>query len=257
MTRRAVRAAVLTGTLLGGVAIFLALVGLVEALHARMVISGVVSLGHAVIVFTSAAAGYLSTRSDRGVVAGAILLRGALAGAVTASMLGVLVFLGVLVDLRTMFVNASPGLYVLLTFGRPPVPGGVPLLLLAGAVASLLGTGMHLIPAAWRRLFMTGLAAVLILSLFQDLLQLMLQSPGVPMAIRDVLYAVDGPSATGALGLFAITGGLQALWAARRARIQQRIAQLPRAGRRVLWLAAAGLGILVLLVVPIAGGPFV
>lgn len=257
MARRAVRAAVLTGTLLGGVAIFLALVGIVEALHARMVISGVVSLGHALILFTSAAAGYLSTRSDRGSGAGAILLRGALAGAVTGSMLGALALLGVLVDLRTMFVNASPGLHLLLTFGRPPVAGGVPLLLLAGAATSLLGAGMHLVPAAWRRVFMTGLAAVLMLSLFQDLLQLMLQSPGLHAAIRDVLYTVDGPSAAGALGVFAITSGLQALWAARRTRIQQRIAQLSRAGRRVLWLAAAGLGILALLVVPIAGGPFV
>lgn len=69
--RRPWIAAVQKGLILGGVAVFLALVGMVETFAGRQIIVGVISLGLALPVLTALVAGYQGAQGQAGGAHGA------------------------------------------------------------------------------------------------------------------------------------------------------------------------------------------
>ncbi len=238
------------GLVFGVVAVFLALVGIVEALHQRLVITGVISLGQAILLFTGLGAGFVMVRRTAGSRA-VMILQGTVVGAITGAMLGGLVLLGQAVNLRNVFPNASPALYGILTVEQGPSTGAI-LLIIAGALSGLAGAGIALLPQSVRRPVFAGTAAALVLSLFQELLQLMLQGEGLPTRVRDFLY-VEGPSQVGALTVFALVALANILNSRRRARV----VQVPGARRTGRAITLVVLFILLLLLSPIVGGSFV
>ncbi|HET6781604.1 MAG TPA: hypothetical protein VFH67_05885, partial [bacterium] len=246
----AITTVVKNGLVFGVVAVFLALVGIVEALHQRLVITGVISLGQAILLFTGLGAGFVMVRRIAGSQA-AMILQGTIVGAITGAILGGLVLLGQAVNLRNIFPNASPALYGILTVEQGPSTGAI-LLIIAGALSGLAGAGTSLLPQSVRRPVFAGTAAVLVLSLFQELLQLMLQGDGPPTRVRDFLY-IEGPSQVGALTVFALVAFANVLLSRRRVRAVQ-VAGARRTGRAITLLV---LLIILLLLSPIVGGSFV
>ncbi|MGH2400802.1 MAG: hypothetical protein ACRDF6_13270, partial [bacterium] len=117
-----IKTVIRSGVIFGTVAVFLALVGIVEALHQRLVITGVISLGQAILLFTGLGAGFVMARRTAGSRA-AKILQGTIVGAITGAMLGGLVLLGQAVNLRNVFPNASPALYGILTAEQGPSTG--------------------------------------------------------------------------------------------------------------------------------------
>lgn len=244
------------GLIFGAVAVYLCLVGVVETFRGRWIIGDVIALGQVMLLIAAIAAGYLQARGTAGVGMHGAVLGGMVAGGIVGAFLAALLLVGTWIDLRAMFVNASPVLYALLAFGRSAREGSV-LLVLAGAACGTLGALLFLIPPAVRRTFLGGLVAVLLLSVFQDLLQLMLQGPGAPAAIRRLLFGIDGPSLSGAALVCVVTWAVSTGWTRRGDAVRGRIAALPLAGRRGLRLLVVGLGLVGLLLIPVAGGPFV
>ncbi|HLJ61497.1 MAG TPA: branched-chain amino acid ABC transporter permease [bacterium] len=250
------RSAPTIGVIFGGAAVYLCLVGIIETFSRRWVVADVVSLGHVVLLAVGVGAGYVaaSAPARRGQKPGP--LAGPGAGVVVGASLAVLLLAGAAVNLRTMFINASPTLYELLAFGRS-LQEGVALLLLLGAAAGAGGSALAAMSARARRVFLTGLVAVLIVGVFQDLLQLLLQGPAVVTMLRGALFTTDGPSAGGAAAICGLT------WAAVAARarygdaLQRGAASLSPSGRRGLQVLRWTVALALLLVVPIAGGPFV
>ncbi|MEX0765472.1 MAG: hypothetical protein WD140_01565, partial [bacterium] len=245
-----IKTVVQSGVIFGVVAVFLALVGIVEALHQRLVITGVISLGQAILLFTGLGAGFVMVRRTAASRA-ATILQGTIVGAITGAMLGGLVLLGQAVNLRNVFPNASPTLYGILTAEQGPSTGAI-LLIMAGALSGLAGAGIALLPRSVRRPVFAGTAAALVLSLFQELLQLMLQGEGLPTRVRDFLY-IEGPSQVGALTVFALAALASILLSRRRVRAVQ-VPGARRTGRAITLLV---LFILLLLLSPIVGGSFV
>jgi len=147
-------------------------------------------------------------------------------------------------------------LFSLLAFNQKPGTGSL-LLVLAGAAAGAVGAVLYLIPSQARRVLLSGLFAVFILSVFQELLQLLLQSPGPPTAIRDLLFGPIGPSPGGAALVCGATWAVAGGWNLRRKAVREKIAGLTPSGRRRLRIIGILLSITGLLLVPIAGGPFV
>src|SRR2546425_9004065 len=88
-----------------------------------------------------------------------------------------------------MLINASLPLYEILSFGRGL--GGLPLMVLVQAAAGAIGAAMLLLPPAVRRPVIVGLGTAFVIGLFQDLVQLMLQS-GVRASLRSLLFTGDG-----------------------------------------------------------------
>jgi branched-chain amino acid transport system permease protein len=245
--------AAITGLAWGGIGIFLSLVGMVEAFAQREIVAGVISLGHALLLLTGLVAGYqASRRAGAGTVPA--LLHGILAGSGFGAALAGLVVAGSFLDLRAVFVNASPGLFALLAFGRGGAGAG--LLVPAGAAIGAAGAALVLVSAQIRLPFITGLGCVFFFGLFQELLQLLLPGGQIGAAMRAFLFSASGLSLNGGLSVFLVAWGLSAVWRRRRAAIRRRFSQLPAPHQRKLRWLAMGLGVAVLLFVPLAAGPF-
>jgi len=238
------------GLVFGAVACFVSLAGLVEALHARWVVDGWISAGQVLVGALLAASGWTAAgRTGRSPVGR--LGAGLVSGATTGFWLGLLVWLGAHVNLRAMFINASPVLFALLSSGRPPGQAWVGTALAGGALG-LVGALGRVAPGGLVRPVLVGLGSAVGVGLFQDLILLILQPEGLT-PLRDWLFvAGGGPTGHGVLAVALASAGaalVQPAWKAVR-----RVPLLPPRAARVAW-SLVGIGLLATL--PIAGGPFV
>jgi branched-chain amino acid transport system permease protein len=251
----------------GAVAAFLSMIGMVETFAARQVVAGVLSFGSALVLVAGLAAGAQSARlvaaagpggrpfgaTLPAVLAG--LSAGAFAGAIAGAVLSGLIVLGSVTDLRRIFVSASPRLFALLSDGKGAAGAYWPAL--TCALAGLVGAAVALLSARVRRPLTIGLSAVLVLSLFQDLLDPLFYSAAPLLALREVLYADSGLSITGAAGVFLLSAGAAELSARYGARARAWYGGLPAAQQRALRIAGVVVGLALLIVVPAVAGPFV
>lgn len=243
-----------TGLVWGTVAVFVALVGMVETFAARQIVEGALSLGLMLPLLCAVAAGYQAAAGPGARGSAAPPLRGLLAGLLTGALVGALVLLGSAVDLRRMFVAASPVLFRLLSSGLGAAGAFLPVV--AGAAAGLLGGAATLLGAAVRRPLLAGLVTVLVVGLFQEMLQYMLaDGPGLE-SLRQALFAPEALAPAGAAVLFAAAAGATATWTrwgpATRARVE-RLPARPAQALRGLGLIA---GAAALVALPLVAGPF-
>jgi len=144
-----------------------------------------------------------------------------LAGAAVAG----LVLIGSVVNLRAVFVNASPALFSMLSLGQGVAGAYLPVL--AGAAAGAGGAVASLLIERARRPVVTGLAGVLALGLFQELLDPILGGSSVGSVIRGLLFAESGLSLPGALVTFLLAAGTNALWTDRRPAARRWLRTMP------------------------------
>ncbi len=242
------------GLIWGGVAVFVALVGMVEIFAGREIIVGVITLGLALPVLTVLAAGYQGALRQAGGSAVAVLARGALAGAMVGVAVAALVALGSAVNMRAMFVSASPGMFALLSFGRGV--SGIPLIVAGAAGAGAVGAAAALLPGSARRPLVAALAWTLGVGLFQELLQTMLHEGAIQTAIRELFFSGEGLSARGALLVFLLVWAVSTVWMRRGSAVRQWHGQLPASRQRTLRVVSLLAAVAVLLLVPVAAGPF-
>lgn len=158
--------AIQKGLIGGGVAIWLALIGMVMRFAARPIIQDVVDLGHLLLLTVVFVLAYAAAKREYN--AGITIIAGAIAGAVTALLLVGLVLLGGLIDIRTMFLNASPELYTFLAFGN------LALLPALGATTGAIAALFRFLPARIRTAILTGFAITVIVGVLSDQLLLIL-----------------------------------------------------------------------------------
>ncbi|MEX1171301.1 MAG: hypothetical protein WEG56_01695 [Chloroflexota bacterium] len=240
-----------TGLLGGAIAIYLCLVGIVPIFHDRPLIVGVVELGQAALLMAFGAVGYLVARGHvkasrlRAVVAGTAV------GAITGAFPAGLVLVGAAVDLRAVFINASPELHALLTSGQGTSWAWFPIV--AGAVTGGLTGALAGLPTALRSLLLMALGSLVFFGLFAGLLRTpMLVTPLVDLA--RYLLAADGLTVPGAIAVFAGTIAIIAI--VRKTKPRQRVNALPKAQRRLVIGPVASLLLVVILLFPLAMGGF-
>lgn len=223
-----------TGLLSGVVAVYVGLVGLIEALAGRVVITGLLSTGQVILLGVYLLMGYqgaqrLYSSEDKGGLAK--VAAGALVGIVTSAILALLVIVGQQINLRAMFINASPRLWELLTFGRG-APAGLLWLLALGAVLGALAGGLTLLPPQWRKAVGLGLVGVPVVSI-----------------LNTALFAGRGVSIPTAIVIFALITFLSYAWSTQGSQMGSRVNALPSNQQRLLrmigWSAVA-LGLLAL-----------
>ena len=115
----------IAGLTFGGVAIFSAMVGILNMFHERWIIDQIVTLGHAVILVFAMWGGWqvaAKTTSRGGVL---IALQGAGAGAVAGMILAVLPILMSVIKLRGVFIALTPALSKMLLFEGRGRRGGI------------------------------------------------------------------------------------------------------------------------------------
>ncbi|MDR7435920.1 MAG: hypothetical protein QN189_12450 [Armatimonadota bacterium] len=253
--RTPLRQAVQIGLIFGVVGVYLSLVGMVETFHGRAVIAGVISLGQALLLLTGLGAGFVVARRIPKDRPWHSVAYGALAGSLAGLVLFTLPLLGNFVHLRSMFVNASPTLFELLTFGRGLVRGGL-LLLVVGAFLGMSSVLILRIPRRILRPVGVGVTTIFLVSLFQEQLEIMLAGPEAIEEIRRFLFDVRGLTIPGASFLLVVTAVGNALWTKYRESIRQRANQLPAAGQKSLRALLLVAGILLVLILPIVTGSF-
>src|SRR2546427_10573996 len=105
------RSVVQTGALWGAGAIFLALVGLVEAVSHRQIVAGVLSLAYALLLLAGLGAGTQVSRRWAGRAAWQRSVGGALAGALVGVAGELVVGIWRAGNVRIMLINSFPPLY--------------------------------------------------------------------------------------------------------------------------------------------------
>jgi branched-chain amino acid transport system permease protein len=239
------------GLIGGAVGLYLCLVGIVPTFDARPLIKDVITLGQASLIITFLLAG-LATAIRGSAVGLGTVVAGTLAGLVSGVMLSALVLIGSVVNLRAVFLNASPQLWDVLTLGMGTSGFWVPTVV--GALVGAIGAGIWVLPPLLRTGILAGLGSVLIMGLFAGLLRTpMLAGPLSGLARQ--LFASDGLQPIGAVISFVV--GAVGVPLLQRAHVQQRVQQMPRQQRRVASIPIGGVLLLLVLALPLGLGPFV
>ncbi len=244
--------------LINGVALlFVCLVGMVEAFNGRDVIFNILSLGRALPIVVSFGMGLIVARNLSAGKMGQALLGGLVVGLIGSVMASVLVLITEPLNVRAMFVNASPGLIDILTFSQESLTTG--LLMMTGFLTgcSIVGALVYLLPPLPRRMLLTGLTAVLLIGMLQELLDVILSRSSVTKPLAKFLFARKGLSVTGAIAVFVVFAGFNGLWSTQGNSVKKGYANLSPAQQRTftwVWIIVA---VLVLLALPQAVGPYI
>jgi branched-chain amino acid transport system permease protein len=244
------------GAIGGACLVLLSLIGMVHAFNQREIVSGVISMGQTLLVFTSAFIAYLAVKSVPSRTAGPVLSAGVTAGIVMAAILALLILLGKTVNMRQVFINASPALFNLLLFHQENLWSGIGLMLLSGALIGLLTGLLFLMPGLWRRSLITGLCSLAVVGMLQDLIAPIIGAWGPLSVLGDWLFSGNGLSVGGAVGLFFVAAAATAMWSANRPAVSRSIQRMQPGPKRNLKLAAIVAAAGVLLILPQALGLF-
>jgi branched-chain amino acid transport system permease protein len=237
------------GLICGGCGILLALIGTVEAFSQRNIISNVISMGHTLLLLVALFGGYLAAKRTTRTMFIIGLANSSLSGLLTGGMLALLVILGSLVNLRKVFINASPLLYKLLTLDLG-VETGVLALLGMGALGGFLAGLFYLSPPLVRRVLGTSLGCMVLAGVLQDLLYPTFALWGPLAVINEWLYAANGLTLLGAVSLFMLVALIVYLWAKRGNALKAGFQRMSPTQQKTFQLTGWILMILVLLVLP-------
>ncbi|HEX2154312.1 MAG TPA: hypothetical protein VHL52_10080 [Acidimicrobiia bacterium] len=169
--RRTLRVALLTG----GVTIFLAAIGMVQAFNQRTLVEPIIKFGYLVVAAVPFTAGYLIARRLQ--VTGAETPRtvgdvvsAAIAGAIAGAMTGAFVaFVQAVPNIREIFPNLGPQLVETLTYSLG-TGGGFVANLVLGMVLAVCGAAVHWLSRPIQRALVIGAEAVVIFALFETVI---------------------------------------------------------------------------------------
>jgi branched-chain amino acid transport system permease protein len=250
-----------TGLLGGTIAIFICLIGMTEIFNKRDVIESVITLGQFVLLATSVVSGFIASHRTADLLgqnkALPALTAGLVAGLVTGLLVTFLVWaIGDSAEpaLRKIFLNASPSLYQLLTFGKGA--GTLWVMPTAGAISGLLGAGYLLLSDLIRKTMNRALLVTIFLALFSNLFRVVLINQGME-SIAKFIFGQTGLTTPGALIFFFGVILISLFWNYRGEQVQSRLASLPKGGQLSLRVASIALIAVIALGLPQASGPFI
>jgi branched-chain amino acid transport system permease protein len=136
-----------------------------------------------------------------------LVMAGLFAGAVGGAILALLVGIGQLVNLREMFVNASPALFEILTFGAG-LAVGIPILLAVSAAVGALAAALILLPPRPRGALIQALVYVTMVGLIRDLIINIARNWGPFGPAVTWMFGPGGLNIPGAIFVFLLVGGL-------------------------------------------------
>jgi branched-chain amino acid transport system permease protein len=248
--------------------LYVGLVGMVEIFHKRQVLLGdlpfgqepvtlSLSLGRSLLVLIGVGMGYFVASRLRGRPLGQVFLASVGVGLIS-SLITMLLILGTApLNMRAMFVNASPALLDILLFSQEARAMGLLLLFIFLMALHSFGAAIYRLPELSRRVVVTGLSAVLIIGMLQELLKVILSRSDLTKPVADFLFAQSGLSLSGALVIFLFFGGGQALWISQGGRLTTGLSRLPAGSQRVVNGGGIVIGILFLLFLPQLVGSYI
>ena len=193
------------GLINGGIIIFLGLVGMIETFSQREIISGTLNLGFLLLFLPFFIFGYTSANKLEDKSIKSILFAGGITGLVAGLLSALLPIFGHFVNMREMFMNASPRLYSILNFGQEIYLGGVILTVVAG-ITGTLGAAFLVIPNRIRNSLQQAVVWTVLIGIMRDLLIVMIARWGVIASLFKWIFATKGLSIAGALVILFLVG---------------------------------------------------
>jgi len=249
------RHAVKIGLIGGVVEVLLSLIGMVEAFSQRDIIANVISMGHTLLLVVAFFIGYLAAKRTPEAGPIKVLTNSFISGLLVAGLLALLVITGGLINLRKVFINASPLLYSLLTFGMGK-GSGLLLLLVIGAITTFLAGLFYLAPNLLRRVLLISFGSIVCAGVLQDLLRPTFALWGPIAVINEWLFTANGLTIQGAIGLFILIATFFLFWSRKGKTIQTGFRRLPSASQRILKTVSILILVFVLLILPQVLGLF-
>jgi len=241
--------------LLGGiVAIYMCFVGLIGSFADRDIIEGGITFGQTLLLLTALGFGFVAARRVAAPGSGTsrlprALLGSGFAGLLIGAFLSFLVLVADAINLRAVFINISPELIDLLTFGKGTAQGIV-LLLVSGSAVGVLGGVVALLPSWFRNSLLLAMAVVIVVGLLRDILRVVVTGQKVLVPVSNFLFASAGLTQRGAVALLLITFGLTAFWSLRGKTMQTRVHRLPPQQQTAVRWVGIGVSVLLLLILP-------
>ncbi|MFH1102534.1 MAG: leucine/isoleucine/valine transporter permease subunit [Pseudomonadota bacterium] len=238
-----------TGLIGAVTVVLLALIGMVEAFGQRDIIAGIISMGHTLLLVIAIFMGYIAAKRTASSGIGSTLINSLVSGVIIAGSLVLLVLLGSWVNLRSIFINASPALYSLLTFGIE-FKNGWAFLLLAGALCGITAGVLFQTIQPFRRILITSLSSVIIAGVLQDLLRPTLSAWGSISVISEWLFSSNGLSLSGATALCLVIAAILFIWSQKGESFRTRFHRVPSSGQRTLRTVGYVLLVVIFLILP-------
>ncbi|HUL23951.1 MAG TPA: leucine/isoleucine/valine transporter permease subunit [Thermodesulfobacteriota bacterium] len=236
--------------LIGGVVeALLSLIGMIEAFSQRDIISHIISMGHMLLLLVVLLMGYLAAKRTPGTKPLRVLSNSLISGLIVGGVLALLVMVGGMVNLRKVFINASPHLYKLLTFDQG-IKASIPLLLGGGALSGLLAGILYLAPVSLRRVLIVSLGSVVGAGVLQDLLRPIFTLWGPLAVMNEWLFTANGLTFYGAIGLLVLMVIVSYAWTQKGKAVRAGLEGLPPKTQRALRITRLLFLILLLLVLP-------
>ncbi len=161
------RKAINLGLIAGFISLFISVIGLTALLSKRQLIAGILTLGQLLIFLATALLSYQA--AEKSSKKSTAVLNSVIVGLVSAIPLAFLIVFESLIDLRQFFVNISPDLIKIISFGQGTTTG-IAILFAAMGLVGLIMSLVYLLPPQIRRSIITGLVATLIIGTFSELL---------------------------------------------------------------------------------------
>jgi len=193
------------GLINGGIIIFLGLVGMIETFSQRDIVFGTITMGFLLLFLPYFIFGYTTANKEADKSIRSVLIAGGITGLVAGFTSALLPILGHFVNMRDMFMNASPTLYSTMNFGQGIYVGGIILTLVAGIIGAL-GAAFLVIPQKIRNALLQAVVWTVLVGLMRDLLTVMIQRWGAISSLFKWLFAIKGLSIPGALVLLIVVG---------------------------------------------------
>ncbi len=249
--------AIKLGLLGGTIGIFFSLVGMIEVFSKRDVIENVITLGDFMLLATAAISGFIATRSQtNSKTITTNLVTGTLAGLTTGGLLALFVWVGSQINLRAVFLNASPVLFDLLTYKKGA--NGAWLLLEYGALAGLIGSLLFGLPEKTRKPLTNTILFLFGMALFSGLFRVvMINQEGGAAKLAKFLFGQTGLTLSGAFIFFIIVAAFTSLWSGQSKKIQGSYARLPKKGQITVRVILIAVLAFIAIALPQISGPFI
>jgi len=201
--------AINNGLLAGALCLLVMLVGLVEAFGDTYIISGVISLGDLILLAPVIGLTYTTLRNASQLQKSTQAGISAAVGLISGCIITLLILLGNIVNLRSMFVNASPALFEMLMRGVPS-PLGALIPPIECAIASLVIFGVYLLPARLRTAVLQGAMWVILIGALRNQILVidLFKFQPISAVLRSIFFATSGLKPLGAVIVFVIITGL-------------------------------------------------
>lgn len=245
------------GLLAGVIATYVSLIGMVVTFSERDLIANGLTLGQVLLVSAPLGVAYYMARKDRSGTPGQLLLFGGIIGFVTTlPLLGLISLAEIYPAIRQMFVNISPNLVNVLTFGQDSVVVGSVILLGTLMLAGVAGAGLRLIPPHWRKALVTGIGVTLGIALMSELLIINILRRLIGSEIIRLFFRGGALRWYTAVAIFLIAFGSSIFWQMKGDQIKARYHDLGRSKRKTVRRSGFGLGGFFLLALPWLVGTF-